>query len=291
MPIADAAATIPLAKPKSWGPKYLHLRKDHDSLSKNIGDADPASFGFYRNNITGQNTWAVEAALGLVIPIVDRNHPPELGNYYMVEFNTVTSAALNRITGTGDGSLDIADSLALRAGLSWQLQARHLESTWWNYQLFNLDYRATGTTSGGGFKSGGEFGWEPTRDRKDEWFAINGAVRPFGHTDIPFMYAVTIASRLEFGEDQNNNSFLKLGPKVGCTLVPTFLPNLSLFGNYTYMWEAANGERDFDYLETGFRWTLDQAEQIFLEGKYRFGQLPAKYTDIDLFQIALSLKF
>lgn len=287
-----AADVVPPPKPDAWGPKYLRLRKDHESLTKSIEDADPASAGFFRNNLNGEDTWAVEGVLGTVIPLVDRDKPLEIGNYHLVDLSVVASAGLNRVTGSGDGSLEVADSLAFRGGLSWQLQRRNDTNAWWDYQLFNLNYRAEGSTSGGAYKSAGEAEWEPMRSRSGDWLSINGPYhRPFGNFGIPFDYRFTLASRLEFGEDQTDATFLKLGPKAGISVIPTFLPSLSLFANYTYLWETADGAEDFDYFEAGGRWALDHQRQVFLEAKYRFGQLPAKYTDIDLFQLSLAVKF
>ena len=106
-----------------------------------------------------------------------------------------------------------------------------------------------------------------------------------------FLFRSTFSGHLEFGEDQDGAKFVKAGPKIGIAVKPAFLPSLSLFTNYTYLWEMADGRRDFDYLEAGGRWALDKAEQVSLEAKYRFGQLPAKYTDIDVFQVSLAVKF
>ena len=292
--IDEARGTVPPPSKKNWGTDWLRLRKDHDSLLKKVGDADPASLGFFRNNLDDENTWAVEGALGVVLPLVDRKSISNIGNYYLEELNFIGSGTLNRVTGTGDGTLEVADSLAFRAGLSGYLQARN-EVALWDYQILSLNYRAEGSTQDGDFKSAGEFDWEPMRyGREGEWVELNGPFHPpFRNYDINFHFRYTFSSHFEFGEDQTGASFAKMGPKVGIAVKPNpkFLPNLSLFANYTYLWEFGNGPQDFDYLETGGRWALDKAEQVFLEGKYRYGQLPAKYTDIDVFQLSLAVKF
>lgn len=290
--VETARSTVPPPPPDGWSPQWLRLRKDHESIVKELEDADPASIGFYSNNLNNEDTWTAEAALGVVLPLIDRKIPPTIGNYYLEEMNLISSASLNRVTGTGDGSLDVTDSLAFRGGLSAYLQARH-SNAWWDYQIVSLNYRAEGSTQGGTYKSAGELDWVPMRfGRKDEIISLNGPFHPlFGNEDTPLLLRWDFSGHLEFGEDQSGSDFAKVGPKVGISVKPTFLPGVSFFANYNYLWETMDGQRDLDYLETGGRWQIDKSGQVFLEAKYRVGQLPAQYTDIDVFQVSLAFKF
>lgn len=295
----QAASTVPPPKSDAWGVNLgnsvaIRLGKDHDSLLKPLDKSDPASVGFFHNNLSGEDTWAIEAALGAQIHLVDREHPPTIGKYLVESIDLVPSASLNKITGTGDGTKQVADALVFRGGFGMELESTDFSATLWDRQFFSASYRSTGSTRGGDFKSAGEFDWEPSRSREGDWISINGPFHPpFDNHDIPFDYRFVYSAHLEFGETAKplDDAFVKAGPKIGIRVIPGFAPRLTLFADYTYLWEATGDSDDFDYLETGFRWTLDDNKQVFLEGKYRYGQLPAKYTDIDVFQLSLSVKF
>lgn len=288
----DVATTGPITSPEAWTLEPLRMRKDHASIIKDVTKADPASFGFYRNNLTSEDTWAAQAALGAVIQFPLSANSMKFGNYSAEPIRLVPSASLDRVTGKGPGNLDVADALVFRAGIAWGWQ-QDTTNTLWDYQLFSASFRSAGATKGGKFASGGELEWEPMRNRTGKLLSINGPLQPIS-ARIPLYYRFTFAGKLEFGEpasSNDNDSFVKAGPRVGLTLQPIGIPQLSLFGEYTYCFELSNSSRDFRYLETGARWAFDRAEQIFLEAKYRYGQLPAKFTDIDVFQISLAVKF
>ena len=299
----DAARAAPTPEPKIWIPrKYVRLAKNHDELVKDdVDEADPATIGFYRNNLNGDDTWAFEAALGAVLPVYNSKGktPPALGNYLLDSVQFVPSVTLNRITGTGGGDLEEADSLEFRAGWTFALRAKDDANTFWDTQFLDLNYRNSGATQGGRFKSAGEVEWEPVRSREGDLLAINGgwqAPRPWSHDPEkgPILYRFTFVPRLEFGQtpfEATPDTYVKLGPKLGITIAPTAFDRLELFVNYIYLWELNNNSGDFDLLETGARIALDPGKQIFIEGKYRLGEVPTKFTDIDLVHIALAVKF
>lgn len=289
---AAVEGSVPPPKQEAWGLEPLRLRKKHDQLTKDLKDADPASFGFFHNNLTSSDTWAVEGALGAVVEIYDPASVPTLGNYAFDPLELVPSVSLNRITGTGDGSLSEANSLVFRGGLSWGLQDNSGGAALWDYQLFNANYRSSGETGGGDFDSALELEWEPMRSRKGELLSIGGPFRPLPGGFLDFRFVVT--NRLEAGESVSGSEddiFTKLGPTATLYVQPSFAPNLELFAGYSYLWEMADSSPDFDYLDTGVRLALDKLKQVYFEVKYRYGQLPAKYSEIDVIQAALSVKF
>jgi hypothetical protein len=299
----EALRGAPKPELKLWIPrKYVRLAKDHDELLKDdVEDADPATIGFYRNNLNGDDTWAFEAALGAVLPVYDSTGkiPPRVGNYWFDSVQFVPSVTLNRISGTGGGDLEEADSLEFRAGWTFAFRKKRDTNALWDTQFFSLNYRNSGATQGGRFTSAGEVEWEPVRSRQADLLAINGgwqAPRPWSHAPktSPFKYRLMLVPRLEFGQtpfEATPDTFVKLGPKFGLTISPTAFDRLELFANYIYLWELNNNSGDFDLLETGARIALDPGKQIFIEGKYRLGEVPTKFTDIDLVHVALALKF
>ncbi len=296
---SEAERTIPPPKSEAWGLNMgkaveIHLRKDHDSVAKSLDKADPASFGFFHNNISGNETWAVEAALGAQIHFVNRKLLPSIGKYTVESLDFVPSTTLNRITGTGDGTKQVADALIFRGGLAMEMASNDFRSTLWDRQFFSASFRSTGSSKGGKFSPAGEFDWQPSRSREGDWFSINGPYHPpFDNHSMPFDYRFISSAHLEFGTGtpNSNDMFVKMGPKIGIRVIPRFAPRVTLFTDYTYLWEAASNASDFDYLETGLRFSLDDNQQVFFEGKYRAGQLPAKFTRIDVFQLSLALKF
>jgi hypothetical protein len=287
-----AQKVVPKEEPEAWDLKPLVLRKDFEGLTKEVGDADPASVGFFRNNLTSDDTWAVEGTLGLPMPLPFAPEGLEIGNYALESAWFVPAVGLNRITGTGDGTLEVADVLAYRAGLSVVLQGTG--RAWFQMQRLTANYRYVGSTEGGNFLSAGELDWEPVRSVVGSWFNVNDAWKPLPNMELGdkrFQYRAILSGRAEGGEAEGDESFLKVGGRTGLMARSSFIPRLTLFGYYTYLWEVAGGQRDFDYLEAGLRWSLDKADQVFLEGKYRYGQLPAKYSDIDVLQLSLAVKF
>lgn len=300
-PKVPAFATDPApakTKPAKWGISKLHLAQDHDSLVKDLDKADPGSLGYYRNHQTHENTWAIQAALGAKFEITDRSQPMFLG-YLMEPLTFIPSVTLNRVTGKGDGTLNAVDSLAFRAGVAMALNQPAGAATMWERQTISLAYRNTGTSQGGKFKSAGELEWTPVDGRADSPLPLNSQMFALLRSSDgkriepgnPLFYSVIFALRTEGGQSTTEGNFIKSGPKVGLQVQPVFAPNLLIFGTYTYLWEVARGKQDFDYLETGLRWGLDETQQIFLDGKYRHGLLPAKYTPIDVYQLSLSVKF
>lgn len=293
-PFDLVATTVPPVKSNAWGLGPFHLRKDHDSILKTLDKADPANGGFYRDNLSGKDTWTVEGAFGADIKVYDPKQPVRFGNYYLDPIRIVPSITLNKITGKGDGSLDVTDSLVYRGSVALGLRSRD-DSSLWDYQLFSGTYRASGTTEKREYKSAGEAEWEPMRNRLGDWISINGPEQPPAFwPNAPFFYRFSMVGRVEFGDSpflEHKGTFAKFGPKLGLTIVPRFLPSLELYLNYTYLFELSNDSEDFELVETGGRWALDQSKQIFIEAKYRWGQVPAKYTEIDLFQISLAVKF
>lgn len=278
-------------KPKPWSFEPFRLRKDPEGLVKDVKDADPATFGFFRNNLNAEDTWAVEGTLGAVLPLYEAQSSATTG-YVLQDIFLVPSATLNRITGTGDGSVEVTDALAFRAGLSATIQGH--SDNWFDLHIITANYRSLGSTEGGNFKSAGELDWVPMRNRRGLFPNLNGAFQslPFdSDEDNGFKYRWVFNGRLEAGESDLQGDFVKVGPKVGIQAYTTYIPRLSVFANYTYLWEVAGGQRDFDYLETGLRWAMDDLDQVFIEAKYRYGQLPAKYSDIDLLQLSLAVKF
>ncbi len=294
-PFDIATTTVPKPKPKAWSLGPFRLRKDHDSLVKDLAKADPANGGFYRDNLTNGDTWTVEGAFGAVFDIYNPKQETKIGHYALDPIRIVPSVTLNRITGKGDGSLTVTDSLVYRGGFAVGFQTTDPTNSLWDYQLFSAAYRAAGNTSHGDFKSAGEVEWEPLRNRLGEWISINGPEQPPAFwPNAPFFYRFSMTARTEFGDSPLVTSpgrFLKIGPKLGLTLSPRILPSLELYANYTYLWETNNQSEDFQLFEAGGRWALDQNKQVFLEAKYRWGQLPDKYSDIDLFQVSLAVKF
>lgn len=292
-----AANADPKPEPSSWFPsKYFRLRKDHDSLSKKLDEADPATISFYRNNLNGDDTWAFEMALGAVLPLYDGTDkvPPVIGPYQLILAELIPSVTLNRITGTGAGDLEEVDSLEFRAGLSFELQSAG--QSFWQFHRFDLNYRNSGAIDGGRFKSAGELDWEPVRILAP--FTINGQWRalPFWPAPerSPFLYRFLFGGRFEFGQSPfkaDPDTYVKLGPKLGIKLSPPAFDRLELFANYIYLWELNNDSGDFDLFEVGARAAIDPKKQIFFEGKYRLGEVPTKFTDIDLVQLSLSVKF
>lgn len=292
-----AANADPKPEPSPWFPsKYLRLRKDHDNLSKELEDADPATISFYRNNLNGDDTWAFEAALGAVLPLYDGadKDPPRVGPYQLTLVQLIPSVTLNRVTGTGGGDLEEVDSLEFRAGLSFELQSAG--ESFWDFHRVDLNYRNSGALSGGRFKSAGELDWEPVRLRAP--VPINGpwTALPFWRESekAPFRYRFLFGGRLEFGQSPfkaEADTYVKLGPNVGIALSPVAFRRLEVFANYLRLWELNNDSGDFDYFEVGGRVAIDPKEHVSIEGKYRLGEIPTKFTDIDLVQISLAIKF
>lgn len=294
-PLDLVKTTVPQEKPKTWAMGPFHLRKDHDSLLKDLDKADPATGGFYRDNLTSQDTWAVQGAFGAVFDIYNPKELTKIGGYALDPIRIVPSVTLNRVTGKGDGSLEIVDSLVYRGSVAFGLQTTDERSTLWDYQLFTGTFRSSGTTENGNYKSAGEAQWEPMRNRQGDWISINGPEQPPAFwKNAPFFYRFAMTARTEFGDSpvvQFPGTFFKVGPSIGLTLIPRFLPSLELYANYTYLWELNNSSRDFELFEAGGRFALDRNKQGYLEAKYQWGQVPANYTDIDLFQVSLAVKF
>jgi len=282
----------PDAPPKPWSIEPFRLRKDPEALAKKLKDAEPATAGYYRNGLTSEDTWTVEGTLGALIPLYEAP-TSSLSGYNLQDVSLVPSVSLNRITGTGDGSLSEVDALAYRAGISAVIQGT--QDTFFDLHRFMINYRYVGSLEGGDFKSGGELDWEPMRNRQKSFFNFNGPFQPLlFNADTEgkgIHYRTVLAGRIEAGESDTGETFAKAGGRFGLQAYHTALPRLIAFANYTYLWEMADGQRDFDYLETGIRWQLDDLKQIFIEGKYRYGQVPAKYTDLDLIQLSLAVRF
>lgn len=77
--------------------RRLALRKDFEGLTKGVGDADPASVGFFRNNLTSADTWAVEGTLGLPMPMPFAPEGLAIGNYAVESAWFVPAVGLNRV--------------------------------------------------------------------------------------------------------------------------------------------------------------------------------------------------
>lgn len=290
----------------------MRLRSKYKDLAKKMAKSDPASFGYFYDNNDDESTWAVEGTFGIVRTIYSPKETIELGNYTFDPVKFIPALTVNRVTGTGGGTVKEVDAMVFRAGLAWGAvnNKKKEGSALFDYQLFSLNYRATGETSGGNFDNAMEFYWEPQRNRVGELISLNGPYRAFSSDkDIDpqkelFLYRLALGGKLELGEapdeseeddsesaETDDSTFVKLGPTIGLYVKPNFIPRLELFANYSYFWEIANDSDNFDYLETGVRFALDDFKQVFVEMKYRDGQLPAKYTDIDLWQISLSTRF
>lgn len=300
-PTADT--TIPPPKPSKFflgkpekGIGQMRLRKNHADLIKPLDNAAPASFGYYNNQGENTDTWAAQAAVGFVRNILSPN--ATIVGYELDPIQFVPSVEVNRVTGVGDGGLKEVDALVFRTGFSSGLRDDGQDGLF-DYELFNINYRRAGTTGGGDFKDAMEVEWEPMRNRNTDTFSLNGPYRPGlslgGDNSEPlFFYRLTSTARLEAGQEidpSHDGMFVKLGPQVGIVLQPSGLQRLELYGQFTYLLELANESRDFDNLEAGLRYAVDPNKQMFLELKYRNGQVPAKYTPVDLWQAALAVKF
>ncbi|WP_141699365.1 hypothetical protein [Candidatus Thiosymbion oneisti] len=303
--IADSTIP-PAAKPRTFSlgdPKkalgQVRLRKDYAGILKSLKKADPAAFGYYDNRETDDDTWAAQATLGLVRTFDVSKNDTRIGAYFLDAIDLNAAVSLDRVTGKGDGTFSEVDSLVGRAGLAFGLRNDGDRGAW-DHQLFALAYRAATTTSTDDYKHGFELQWEPMRNRIGELISINGPYRRFSSDPKAaaeggvFQYRLAFSGIAEVGEsieEIDGETLVKLGPKAALYLRPNALRRLELFGGYTYLWEVADGSRDFDHLETGARIALDDAEQVFVEFKKRIGQVPAKYTDIDLWQATLSVRF
>lgn len=290
---------------KKKGLGQLRLSNNYTDLLKGMKKSDPASFGYYYNNLDNEATWAVEGTLGLIRNIYEPKADSKIGKYYLDPIMFIPAVTINRVTGTGDGTVSEVDAMVFRAGLTLGLRDDSDDSDGtsgaiFDHQLFSANYRAAGATDGDDFKSALEIIWKPMRNRKGELLSLNGPYRAFSadsDTDPekqPFLYRLVFEGKLEAGEsinDSNANTFIKLGPTLGLYLKPNFVPRLELFAKYSYFWEVADNSDDFEYLETGARIALDSLKQVFVEVKYRDGQVPSRYTEINLWQVALSVRF
>jgi hypothetical protein len=295
--LETAATTVPKPETKIWSLGRFRLRKDHDALLKDkLEKADPANIAFYRDNLTSEDTWAVEGALGAVFDLYDaKKNTAQIGNYLLDQVRFVPSVTVNRITGTGPGNLEVTDSVVFRTGAAVLLQSADMTKSLWDYQMFTAAYRHSGAMDKGTFASSGEVEWEPMRNRKEDLLSIDGPEQPPSFwPNAPFFYRFTPTARMEFGDPvatTDAGHFLKVGAKLALSIKPRAFEQLEFFASYGYLWELANESADFDLFEIGARLALDPNKQFFLEAKYRLGQVPVKYTDIDLFQVSIATKF
>jgi hypothetical protein len=290
----NAQGAVPPEDEKPWSlaEGRLRIRKDHDSLIlPKFKDADPANATFYRNNGSHEDTWAIEAALGwvdeLAVPVEGKTF---LG-YELDPLRYVISAGINRIDGIGAGDLKDTDAMAFRGGLI--LGLRGTDSTLFGHHLISVAYRGTTDTHLDDYTHGVEVTWQPMLNHAG-FIGINGPYRPV----VPDLasYRFTFVPKLEAGETPEGatgagESFLKIGPTTGISLLLGKEKRLEAFANYGYRWELGGHAEDFDYWELGARYALDDAEHIYLEGKYRLGTTPDKYTPIDVTQFGLGVKF
>jgi len=303
----DANTTLPTEDAEAFGfgdtkkgLGRLRLGSDYKGLLQGLKKSNPASFGYYYDNHEEDSTWAVEGTLGVVRNIYTPKAETSFGNYTLDPIRFIPAVTINRISGTGGGTVSEVDAMVFRAGLAWGLRndSYGANGTIFDHQLFSVSYRAAGTTDADDFNSALEVFWEPMRNRSGEFFSLNGPYRAFSaDPEIDpesqlFLYRLVFGGKLEGGEaSEDDDTFVKLGPTIGLYLRPNFWPKAELFANYSYFWELSNNSDDFDYLDTGIRVALDELSQVFVEAKYRKGQVPSKYTDIDLWQVVFSIKF
>lgn len=301
-PLQPFAATINGTK------THLQLRKslsdinfqgatlNSDPKIKTLAQSDPATFGFYRDYLSGSDTWYAEGVAAYPLSLMKdvTGEPNEANKPYFASAYLVPSVAFQRVTGTGGGKFTSeADALTFRAGLwiGFNLPQGPFESL-----LASLNFRESTDFSIEEWKPGVELDVEPLR--------VDNPSFGLDHGDVPKLegylkYKTRFVGHFEYADQAIQNveveafragprfdlSF-KLGEKFGDSL-----QRLELFGKYNYLWTVSGGFEDVEYVETGIRMALDPAEQILLEASYKWGKIPVKFTEIDLFNVGLAVKF
>lgn len=274
---------------------YLGVPAKGEGKAKSVKDADPASFGFYRNNLDGQDTWTAEGVVAYPFSLIPDPTGTPAGPVNLAALSFIPSVEFNRVTGDGGGEFEQeSDLLAFRAGFWADV---HIHGGIVDSLLFSMNYR--GTTNFGfdeDFMSAAELDIEPSRVRHPRLGV--------GFDDIALLegllkYRLRTVLHTEYGEQLlkgvRNDTF-RSGPRLNLWLkfgdkFPGFLQRFQFFGRYDYLWTNAEHFDDAEYLEVGSRFPLDGNEQVLLEAKYRWGALPSKYTDVDLFSLSVAIKF
>lgn len=304
----DADSTYKPSSPKpisvgksSTGLGQLRLGKSYEDLLKPVAKSSLATFGFYRDETGNQTTRTIEGTFGLVRRLDDPSLTSNLWGYTIDKVSFVPAITINEVTGTAGGTKKEIDSAVLRLGFGFEYRNDSLNKsdTWLDAQTVVVNFRKSGTTEWDNTKNALELTWEPTRNRLGDLLSLNGPYRAFSSDPNvdpekeTFLYRMTTSMKLETGESVDaldNGSFLKLGPSLGLSFRPNSFPRAELFISSSYFWELKNDSENFDYQEAGVRVSIDKSKQFFIEIKYRDGQIPANYSDIDLLQLTLSTK-
>lgn len=266
-----------------------------DGKAKSVKDADPASFGFYRNNLDGQDTWTAEGVLAYPFSLIHDLTGTSASTVNLAALSFIPSIEFNRVTGNGGGKFaQEADLLAFRAGFWTDV---HIHGGVVDSLLLSMNYR--GSTNFGfdqDFLSAAELDIETSRVAHprlgvefDDVPLFQGFLqyrfRALLHTEYGEQLVKGVRDHA-FRAGPRLNLWLKLGEKF-----PESLQRLQFFGRYDYIWTHAESYDDAEYMEIGARFPLDGNEQVLLEAKYRGGALPSKYTDVDLLSLGVAIKF
>ncbi|MEM9064823.1 MAG: hypothetical protein AAGB51_04970 [Planctomycetota bacterium] len=90
---------------------------------------------------------------------------------------------------------------------------------------------------------------------------------------------------------EDNDVFLRIGPRASVDLYPSWAERLSVTMSYEYLAGLVGNEETVDQFSAKLKWDLIPNGQLALEAEYLVGESPLLASDTETVSVALSLKY